>query len=153
MDQESAGSGKAVPPDAVRVWRGYRLATLSPQAFLANLGSIFLPITMQMQRLYGLTAYLPTVLPLTTPAELPDEIALVFYESQQAYTNTKQYVGGRAYSLLHPAVTRDAKEGGSTTIPPTSCCWTQGVSGPKEQRPWGSNGGSTTIPPDFMLLV
>src|SRR5215471_12774693 len=98
-----AGS-KPVPPDAVRVWRGFRLQTLMPADFLKALGTIFIPVTAQLQRLYGLTAYLPTVLPLSKPDGVPDEIALVFYESQQAYTDTSAIVAGRAYSLLHRTV-------------------------------------------------
>ena len=93
-----------VPPDAVRVWRGYRLSSLAPQAFLTALGSIFIPVTAILQRLYGLTAYLPTVLPLDKPTGVPDEIALVFYETQQAYNDTKLIVAGRAYSSLHSTV-------------------------------------------------
>ncbi len=93
-----------VPPDAVRVWRGFKLETLSPKDFLAALGSIFIPATAQLQRLYGLTAYLPTVLPLDKPSGVPDEIALVFYRTQKAYDDTKLTVPGRAYSSLHSTV-------------------------------------------------
>jgi hypothetical protein len=75
-----------------------------PAQFLTALGSIFIPVTAQLQRLYGLTAYLPTVLPTSKPAGVPDEIALVFYESQQAYLDTKKIVAGRAYSSLHSTV-------------------------------------------------
>ena len=95
---------KPVPPDAVRVWRGFRLGTLMPADFLVAIGSIFIPVTAQLQRLYGLTAYLPTVLPTSKPDGTPDEIALVFYDSQQAYTDTTKIVAGRAYSSLHKTV-------------------------------------------------
>jgi hypothetical protein len=95
---------RPVPPDAVRVWRGFRLSTLKPVDFRKDLGSIFIPATAQLQRLYGLTAYLPTVLPAKKAKGLPDEIALVFYESQQAYNDTTKTVVGRAYSLLHQTV-------------------------------------------------
>ena len=104
MPAANTRPAKPVPPGAVRVWRGYRLTTLSPQDFLSALGSIFIPASAQLQRLYGLTAYLPTVMPLGKPDSVPDEIALVFYESQQAYNNTKLTVGGRAYSSLHSTV-------------------------------------------------
>src|SRR5438552_17382845 len=97
-------AGKGVPPESVRVWRGYKLSSLPQQTFLGNLGAIFIPVTAILQRLYGLTAYLPTVLPLEKPAGVPDEIALVFYTAQQAYNDTKLIAGGRAYSLLHSAV-------------------------------------------------
>jgi hypothetical protein len=100
-----SSTAKPVPPDAVRVWRGFRLAKkLTPDQFVDELRTIFIPATAQLQRLYGLTAYLPTVLPKNKPEVVPDEIALVFYESQQAYNDTKQIVVGRAYSLLHETV-------------------------------------------------
>lgn len=93
-----------VPPDAVRVWRGFRLGTEMPQDFLTALGTIFIPATAILQRLYGLTAYLPTVVPQTKPAGVPDEIALVFYESQLAYNDTALIVAGRTYSALHKTI-------------------------------------------------
>ena len=69
-----------------------------PDDFLTALGSVFIPVTAILQRLYGLTAYLPTVLPKSKPSGVPDEIAIVFYETQQAYNDTKKIVAGRAYS-------------------------------------------------------
>src|SRR5207247_9208543 len=32
---------------------------------------------------------------------MPDEIALVFYQTQEAYVEAKRCVGGRSYSELH----------------------------------------------------
>jgi hypothetical protein len=93
-----------VPPDAVRVFRGRRRSALGPEEFAQALGSLFMPFTVQMQRLYGLTAYLPAVLPAGHAAALPDEIALVFYRTQAAYHDAKACLGGRAYSLLHDLV-------------------------------------------------
>ena len=75
-----------------------------PPDFLQALGTVFIPVTAQLQRLYGLTAYLPTVLPTSKPDGVPDEIALVFYRSQTAYTDTTKIVAGRAYSALHKTV-------------------------------------------------
>lgn len=99
-----ASKPQANPPDAVRVWRGFRLPNPDPSPFLTALGTIFIPVTAQLQRLYGLTAYLPTVTPIDKAEGVPDEIALVFYESQQAYNDTKLIVAGRAYSSLHSTV-------------------------------------------------
>jgi len=93
-----------VSPDAVRVFRGRKREGLSHDVFLEKLGTVFMPITVQLQRLYGLTAYLPAVLPTDHPAGLPDEIALVFYRTQEAYHFAKRCVGGRAYSQLHDLV-------------------------------------------------
>jgi hypothetical protein len=104
MVDANMASASKVPPDAVRVWRGFRLGSLASQDFLTALGSIFIPVTAQLQSLYGLTAYLPTVMPLDKPSGVPDEIALVFYRTQQAYNDTKLTVPGRAYSSLHSTV-------------------------------------------------
>ena len=95
---------RPVPPDAVRVWRGFRVEELAPATFREKLGTIFIPSTVQFQARLGLTAYLPTVLPEDKPDAVPDEIALVFYASQDAYRDTFKTLGGRAYAELHKPV-------------------------------------------------
>lgn len=90
---------RPVPADAVRVFRGRKIAATSRDAFVERLGEIFMPITVQIQRLYGLTAYLPAIPPESNA--VPDEIALVFYRTQGCYAEAKRCVGGRAYSALH----------------------------------------------------
>lgn len=95
---------RPVPPDAVRVFRGRRREAIKHEEFINKLGKLFMPVTVQMQRIYGLTAYLPAVLPASKPAGLPDEIALVFYRTQGTYHEAKQCVGGRAYGELHDLV-------------------------------------------------
>ena len=97
-------SAAKVPPDAVCVWRGFRLASVAPRDFLTALGSIFIPVTARLQSLHGPTAYLPTVMPLDKPSGVPDEIALVFYRTRQAYDDTKLTAPGRAYASLHSTV-------------------------------------------------
>jgi len=104
VPSDAVNPPKPVPPDAVRVWRGFRLQTEMPPDFLQALGTIFIPATAILQRLYGLAAYLPTVLPVSKPNGVPDEIALVFYNSQQAYADTTLIVAGRTYSALHKTV-------------------------------------------------
>jgi len=103
IDAKNESAAK-VPPDAVRVWRGFRLGSLGSQDFLTALGSIFIPATAQLQSLHGLTAYLPTVMPLDKPSGVPDEVALVFYRTRQAYDDTELTVPGRACSSLHSTV-------------------------------------------------
>jgi len=90
---------RPVPADAVRVFRGRKIAGTPRKAFVERLGQIFMPITVQMQRLYGLTAYLPAI-PKESNA-VPDEVALVFYRTQGCYADAKRCVGGRSYSALH----------------------------------------------------
>jgi len=93
-----------VPPDAVRVWRGIKAMGTSNAEFRDKIGHIFIPTAVQTQAPLGMTAYLPTVLPASKPKKVPDEIALVFYESQATYTRTSVTTSGRAYSLLHGAL-------------------------------------------------
>jgi hypothetical protein len=91
-----------VPADAVRVFRGRKRIPRSE--FIEKLGTVFMPMTVQMQRLFGLTAYLPAILPETKSEAMPDEIALVFYRTQGAYHEAKRCVGGRSYSELHQLI-------------------------------------------------
>jgi hypothetical protein len=90
-----------VPADAVRVFRGRKIATTRRHGFVERLEQVFMPLTVQMQRLYGLTAYLPAVPPASDDPRLPDEVALVFYRIQGCYDDAKRSIGGRAYSELH----------------------------------------------------
>ena len=90
-----------VPADSVRVFRGRKRADTRRDMFVQRLGQVFMPVTIQMQRLYGLTAYLPAVLPESKDNTIPDEVALVFYRTQECYHEAKRCIGGRAYSDLH----------------------------------------------------
>ena len=97
----TGSAARPVPADAVRVFRGRKIAAASREDFVRRLEQVFMPLTVQMQRLYGLTAYLPAVLPEFSSHTLPDEVALVFYRTQGCYHEAKQCIGGRAYSELH----------------------------------------------------
>jgi alkylhydroperoxidase family enzyme len=59
---------------------------------------------MRFQGKLGLAAYMPSILPLNKPDFVPDEIALVFYKTQQAYYDAKKTLAGRVYSDLHDLV-------------------------------------------------
>jgi hypothetical protein len=96
--------GIPVRPDSVRVWRGYSLESPPRNKFHEKLRTTFIPGTPQFQSPLGLTAYLPAVLPTDVPNGVPDEIALVFYESQQDYNDAKNTIAGRAYADLHGTV-------------------------------------------------
>jgi len=95
-------ASRPVPADSVRIFRGRKKAGAPRDMFVHLLGHVFMPITVQMQRLYGLTAYLPAILvPESKDSTMPDEVALVFYRTQECYHEAKRCVGGRAYSELH----------------------------------------------------
>jgi len=96
-----SSAARPVPADSVRVFRARKKAGTRRDVFVQRLGEMFMPITVQMQRLNGLTAYLPAVLPESEESTIPDEVALVFYRTQECYHEAKRCIGGRAYSELH----------------------------------------------------
>jgi hypothetical protein len=95
-----------VPPDAVRVWRGFRLPELDLAQFYSKLGTVFVPATVLMQIDAGLHSYTPTVpggLP-GKPDTVPDETAILFWESQATYWNGFTRLAVRTYTLTHNGV-------------------------------------------------
>lgn len=93
-----------VPPDSVRVWRGFRNPAVAYAKFEEQLGSIFVPYAVHIQAPLGLTAYQPALLTEAKPAAIPDEVALVFFESKDIYADTFKTAAGRGYGLLHGVV-------------------------------------------------
>lgn len=94
------------PLDAVRVWRGFQRSDLTLDAFCDRLGSVFMPATVELQVAVGLNVYAPTVtagLP-GKPDTVPDETAIVFWDSQDVYHATFNTLASRAYTLLHSVV-------------------------------------------------
>ncbi|XAT60825.1 hypothetical protein GN278_08825 [Rhodobacteraceae bacterium Araon29] len=92
-----------IPPDAVRVWRGFRQSTLSQDDFFQRLGQTFIPSTVQMQIKNGLDTYIPTIPCGMTdkPDIVPDETAVLFWNSQQTYHDGFNTLAGRTYTLTH----------------------------------------------------
>jgi hypothetical protein len=91
------------PPDSVRVWRGFRLPALTVDQFCVKLGSVFVPATVKMQIDVGLQAYMPAIpagLP-DKPDTVPDETAILFWESPQTYWNGFTTLAVRTYTLTH----------------------------------------------------
>lgn len=101
--QDNAGC-LPVPADSVRVWRGFKATGLPYAKFCEQLGTVFIPGTVQLLAPLGLTAYLPAVLPADHAPELPDEIALLFYESREVYQNSFATTAGRIQGLIHGPV-------------------------------------------------
>jgi len=67
--------------------------------FQAGLNQIFIPATVQTGAGKGMIGYQP-ILPEGAP-ELPDEIALVSYTDQNAYSELFSTESGKAYQNLH----------------------------------------------------
>jgi 5-methylthioadenosine/S-adenosylhomocysteine deaminase len=101
-----------VPPDSVRVWAGFRADGTSSADFRDKIGRTLIPATVQTQAPLGMTAYLPTVLPDAKPPSVPDEIALMFYESQAVYSGAAATTFGRVYALLQGSLFSPASKSG-----------------------------------------
>jgi hypothetical protein len=97
---------KPVSPNAVRVWRGYRLSTLPLDQFYSKLGTVFVPATVLMQINAGLYSYTPTVPGGLDgkPDTVPDETAILFWDSQETYWNGFTTLAVRTYTLTHGGV-------------------------------------------------
>lgn len=94
------------PPDAVRVWRGFRISTLTVEDFGNRLGSVFMPATVELQVAIGLNVYAPTVTAGLDgkPDAVPDETAIVFWDSRDVYDAAFKTLAARSYTLLHSVV-------------------------------------------------
>lgn len=112
---------KATPvqPNAVRVWRGYRLPTLPVDQFYAKLGTVFVPATVLMQIKAGLYSYTPTVPAGLTgkPDTVPDETAILFWDSQETYWNGFTRLAVRTYTLTHGGVYLTANNQSRADLP------------------------------------
>lgn len=94
------------PPDAVHVWRGFRNPSLSSQEYYSRLSKTFVPSTVTMQIPNKLAGYMPTFAEGVErkPDTVPDETAIVFWKSQQAYYDGFGTLAGRIYTLSHGSV-------------------------------------------------
>ena len=94
-----------VPPDAVHIWRGYRNSSLTSAQFLQYLGQTFVPAATLMQPAIGLRGYLPGIFSSDDlPAGVPEETALLFWDSQAAYQAAFNTLAERVYTLTHAPV-------------------------------------------------
>jgi hypothetical protein len=95
-----------VPANAVRVWSGFSAAGSTPSKFLSQLGTVFIPATALMQIQCGLNAYLPSITAglQDKPGAVPDETALIFWDSQATYYNAFNTLAARTYTLTHGGV-------------------------------------------------
>jgi choline dehydrogenase-like flavoprotein len=110
--EAEAGPEKTIPvgPQAIRVFCGYRLSTLSRADFFKELGQTFMPGTPLMQAPLGLSAYLPAVTDVEPETNLPEELALIVYSSLDDYNRTRNTsLSRRMYTRSHWAVFDMAK--------------------------------------------
>lgn len=97
-----------VAPDSLRVSYFYRAMEFknNREGFRRTLGTLFIPSWTQLTAPLGLTAYIPSVPPQTDASpQVPDEIAIVFFESKEVYNAIKKTTGGRLCgATLHSSV-------------------------------------------------
>ncbi len=113
-------TAKPVPPDCMRVWRGFINTSLQKdiEKFYTDLGEVFVPATVIMQWRQGLDAYVPSFLASKEkPANIPDETAILSWDSQIAYKNGFNTLAIRTYSLTHGAVYNTAKGWSTADFP------------------------------------
>lgn len=107
-NSDDNGTPYNVPPDSLRVSYFYRaMAFKNDRAgFRRTLGTLFIPCWTQLTAPLGLTAYVPTVPPQTDASpQIPDEIAIVFFESKKVYNDIRKKTAGRLCGkTLHGSV-------------------------------------------------
>lgn len=91
-----------VPADAVRVWRGYKRSELSLDDYYKKLGSVFVPAAVEMESPLGLHVYIPAFpAGIEKPDTVPDETAILFWETQQTYHDAFKTLAERIYASTH----------------------------------------------------
>ncbi len=91
-----------VSANAVYVWRGFKPSTLSYADFTGFLGTVFVPACVLLQPAIGLRAYLPALVPQSgKPAAVPDQTALMFWNTATAHDEAKAAIAERIYLNLH----------------------------------------------------
>jgi quinol monooxygenase YgiN len=94
-------AGKEPGAPYYRFWRGFKKNNLAWQEFHQALVTDFMPATVKTHGGEGLMSYL-VVLPVGSESwNLPDEIALVAYASQDVYKTITSTPHGKAYQEKH----------------------------------------------------
>lgn len=100
-----SGESTPTPPNAVRIFWGYRHRRLTEEDFRRELGETFMPGTPYMLQPLGLHAYAAAVFDENTARDTPHETGLIAYPSQAAYRTIRaRNLRGRLYTHTHAAV-------------------------------------------------
>ncbi|HEX8370752.1 MAG TPA: hypothetical protein VF604_19560 [Pyrinomonadaceae bacterium] len=91
-----------IAPNSVYVWRGFMSPARTYAQFADFLGSIFVPACALLQPKVGLRAYLPTMVPQKDkPAAIPDQTALMFWDTPESHDLADGAIAVRIYQNLH----------------------------------------------------
>lgn len=143
-----------------RFWRGWKKPELSHPAFQEILSKTFVPETVKVGAGNGLLAYLPA-LPQPHNSIVPDEIALVVYESKARYDALRATPAGQNYANMHWDVF--SREKGSKSLEPVAYTGPlqnlQAVDVLQSSAPWQKGFAVWTIsklngsPDDYLRMV
>jgi hypothetical protein len=97
-----------------RFWIGYKLDSISEEAFLTKLNSSLVPDLIKLAGKKELSSYAPYVTPKNR-GDLPHEIALITYKSEEDYRKLRSTKPGIAYGDLHWELFK--KEVSKSTVP------------------------------------
>ncbi len=82
-----------------RFWVGHKKKDITAAQFLNGLNATFFRDTIVLGKGKGLLSYQPYITRMS--ADLPDEIALVVYESEEKYRTLRNTPAGERYSAAH----------------------------------------------------
>jgi hypothetical protein len=105
-----------------RLWQGWKLDSIDYEGLRRGLDERFIPATVEVGMGRGLMSYLPALAPLPEKRPevvrklLPDEIALVVYDSEANYRSIRNTPQGEAYGALHWEYF-DKDKGSKSTLP------------------------------------
>jgi len=88
---------------AVRIWLGWRAPDYANDwpGFVKQLGLNFIPVTWEAMQDFHLRTYVPSVLSASKATGLPEETALLCYDTVDDYRRQADTIAGRCYRLLH----------------------------------------------------
>ncbi len=93
---------------AVRLWLGWRTTQSQSDsdwgAFKKSLAETFIPATWEIMGNFKLKAYVPSIFRPSGTSGLPEEIALLCYETKRDYEESKNTILGRSYRTMHQAI-------------------------------------------------
>lgn len=84
-----------------RFWRGFKKADITSDQLKKQLAGHFMTATVKINAGKGLVSYTVAVPPADKPAFVPDEFALVAYESEERYRSQAATPEGKKYGLMH----------------------------------------------------
>lgn len=96
----SVSANVSQPAQYYRFWQGFKRSTIERSELNSKLPE-FMNLTVSLYEGKGLNNYMVAVPPENKPDFIPDEFALVAFESEEAYKKVKQTPEGQAYTEKH----------------------------------------------------